>query len=214
MFIIDFDDTLFDTQSFKVARLGAVKELGVSDDVYLETYREARNSSDGLFTYSDLRHAEMISRRGFDKDEILAHLQTTTGEDLKDFLFPTTCEFLNGLKKYNETMVLLSLGDPAFQDLKVRGSCIDKHFDRMFMVDKTKEEVLNKLFEKNNPKNVWFINDKVQETLDLVKKFKGMNAVLRRSLNIDLHEYDSSGLPFFETLDEIEIYIRDKKETL
>ncbi len=211
MFIIDFDDTLFDTQGFKAARLHAVEELGVSDEVYWETYREARNSSDGLFTYSDLRHAEMISRRGFDKDEVLAHLQTTTGEDLKDFLFPTTCDFLDGLKKYNETMILLSLGDPAFQDLKVKGSCIGKHFDRMFMVDKTKEDVLKKIFEKNDTTDVWFINDKVSETLELAKKFEGMNIVLRRSLNIDLHEYDDSGLPFYETLEEIGVYIRKKK---
>ena len=32
MFIIDFDDTLFDTHSFKKARLEAVAKLGISDE--------------------------------------------------------------------------------------------------------------------------------------------------------------------------------------
>lgn len=211
MFVIDFDDTLFDTQGFKQARLDAVRELGVSDDVYWETYLEARNSPDGLFTYSNERHAEMISLRGFNEDEVLAHLQTTTGEELENFLFPTTCEFLDELKKYNQPMVLLSLGEPAFQELKVKGSCIDTHFDRMFMVDKTKEDVLRELFTKEAEEKTWFINDKVSETTELVKKFPKMKAVLRVSLNVPLKDYDKSKLPFFETLEEILNYIKQSK---
>ena len=48
MFIIDFDDTLFDTHAFKHARLEAVKNLGVSEDLYWETYKKARNDSGSL----------------------------------------------------------------------------------------------------------------------------------------------------------------------
>jgi hypothetical protein len=34
MFIIDLDDTLLDTQSFKQARISALAQIGVSEDQY------------------------------------------------------------------------------------------------------------------------------------------------------------------------------------
>lgn len=203
MFIIDFDDTLFDTQSFKQARLEAVRACDVSDEVYWETYTEARNSPDGLFTYSNERHAEMIARRGYDKDVILAHLETTTGENLKDFLFPTTCEFLDKLKAFNKPLILLSLGDPSFQELKVKGSCIDSHFDRIFMVKQSKADIVKDLLDTHPDETPWFINDKVLETVELHKQFPNIKPVLRRSLKIAPSRYKQSNLPHYQTLDEI-----------
>ena len=71
MFIVDFDDTLFDTQAFKEARCRALKECGVSEELFWETYRQARHSPDGLSTYSNNRHAEILVERGFEKACVL-----------------------------------------------------------------------------------------------------------------------------------------------
>ena len=67
MFIVDFDDTLFDTHAFKEARLLAVQRTGVSEEEFWHTYREARNSTDGLFTYSNERHAAILAARVYDR---------------------------------------------------------------------------------------------------------------------------------------------------
>ena len=47
MFIVDFDDTLFDTQSFKQKRKQVLKEVGVTEDDYNTSYKKGYISTDG-----------------------------------------------------------------------------------------------------------------------------------------------------------------------
>ena len=61
MYIFDFDDTLFNTQAFKHARLQVLKKIGVSEELYKETYVKARNDADGDFVYSDKNYIESFS---------------------------------------------------------------------------------------------------------------------------------------------------------
>ncbi|OGH65673.1 MAG: hypothetical protein A3J66_01345 [Candidatus Magasanikbacteria bacterium RIFCSPHIGHO2_02_FULL_47_14] len=209
MFIVDFDDTLFDTQALKQARLEAVQQLGVSEEEYWESYREARNSHDGLFTYSDERHAEVLGARGYSRDEVLFQLKTTTGDMLPDFLFPDTIPFLQDLKKYQQPMILLSLGNPGFQKLKTEGAGVNPYFDQIYMVHDTKRHVLEQLFARNDVDNtVWFINDKVAETKDLAQEFPGLKPILKKSDRSSDEEYRQSGFPFFETLKQVGEYLQ------
>lgn len=209
MFIIDFDDTLFDTQALKQARLEAVQQLGVSEEEYWESYREARNSHDGLFTYSDERHAEVLGARGYSRVEVLFQLKTTTGDMLRDFLFPDAISFLQQVKKYHEPMILLSLGNPGFQKLKTEGVGVSPYFDEIYMVHDTKRHVLEKLFARNDvDETLWFINDKVGETKDLVQEFPDLKSILKKSDRSSDEEYRQSGFPFFETLSQIGEYLQ------
>ncbi|HLD61308.1 MAG TPA: HAD family hydrolase [Patescibacteria group bacterium] len=208
MFIVDFDDTLFDTHAFKQARLEAVKQVGVPEEIYWQTYREARNHS-ALFTYSNERHAEMLALRGFSKEVVLRALQSTTGEKIKRFLFSDAVAFLTFLKSYGDPLILLSLGNQAMQELKVRGTKLYHYFDRVFYVDDTKEKVLQELFNRTKPDTVWLFNDKVNEVKALKDVFPQMQVALRKSDSISEDEYRAGGLPYFNSLTEIQEYVKE-----
>ena len=212
MFIIDFDDTLFDTQRYKRIRLECVQRLGVSEEEYWTTYKQARNSHDGIFTYSDERHTELLALLGYNHDEVLTALQETSApEALPEFLFEDTISFLDDVKAYGDSMVLLSLGNPGYQELKTKQSGVSRYFDRTFMVHDTKKHILATLFEEVHPAEVYFINDKVAETIKLQAAFPQMRVVLKVSENIPKEAYEQSGLPYFESLSDIATYVREQK---
>ncbi len=206
MFVIDFDDTLFDTQAFKEARLQAMLGLGIDEKLFWQTYYEARNNANGVFTYSDALHAQILSQYGFDEKEILQFLHEITVR-AKYFLLPGAEEFLSFLRSLGQPIILLSLGDSNYQETKVKQTEITKFFDRIFMIDDTKENVLREIFTKEPEEETIFINDKVEETLNLAEKFSKMKIVLRQSPSIPLEKYVDSNLPYFKTLKEIEKYI-------
>jgi len=211
MFIIDFDDTLFDTQRFKQARLLEVERLGVSEEEFWITYRQARNSSDGLFTYSDERHAEMLSRIGYDKQEVLQMLEETSVKSISEFVFPDTFLFLKKIKSFGEPMILLSLGNPGFQELKTKGIGVHTFFDRVFIVHDTKKHVLEELFLHHTSERAWFINDKVEETLDLSAQFVQLHPLLKVAEERSIIEYKQSGLKYFSSLTDIADYVETHK---
>lgn len=206
MFIIDFDDTLFDTQRFKTARLNAMSALGVTEEDFWKSYQEASISQDGKFTYTNERHAQMLMNHGYDFDAVYRALQKTT-EDLHLYLFTDTLSFLASVRQREQSMVLLSLGDPEFQELKVKSSGIHKLFDRIFMVNDSKEAVLHHLFETVDPEHVWFINDKVHETERLLQTFPRMRCLMKIAAHIDRKKYSECGLPYFDSLTEINAYV-------
>ncbi len=210
MFIIDFDDTLFNTHDFKKSRIESLLKAGVSPHDYQETYIEALKKND-VFSYSNERHAELLTVRGYSKEKVFAALQETTGERLREFLFPDTVEFIRKLKDTGSAVVLLSLGEPSFQELKVKGSGIAHFFDRMFMVQDSKEHILHELVSVGeNSEDMWFINDKVGESLLIKNAFTNLSIVLKKSASIDEEEYIHSNLPYFKTLTEIYGYIEQK----
>lgn len=210
MFIIDFDDTLFNTRpGFKEARIAAVARLDISPEVYQETYGQARRTPEGIASYSNYRHAQILGTKGFDEAAVRAALETTTTpEKLRDLLYPEAHEFLQKLKKLGEPLVLLSLGDAEFQNLKVQGTGIAPYFERIFVVDDTKEHVVRKLLEHVTDSTIWFINDWVTQTMELALKFPSVRFVLKQSPTGGTdEEYTKSGLPYFKTLTEIYDYI-------
>jgi hypothetical protein len=148
---------------------------------------------------------------------VLKVLEETTGEKLQEFLFSDTIDFLEKLKIFGKSMILLSLGEPSFQELKVKGSGIALYFDRRFMVRESKEEAIQELIDISEVSaqggsalggDVWFVNDKVEESLLVKNKFSKLNVVLKKSESISEEEYLQSNLPYFKTLTEIYEYIR------
>lgn len=207
MFIIDFDDTLFDTHAFKQARMASLQSLGVTEELFRRTYAQSRNDAHGAFTYTDERHAQILGVEGFEEAKVQAALQSVSYR-VKEFLFEDTLRFLQGVRDLGDAMILLSLGEPSFQEFKVKQTRTHKFFDRMFMAEESKERIVKEILDHHSPTYAWFINDKVKETVDITKKFSVLRPVLKQSPNIPLEEYSQSGMPYFETLDEILHYVK------
>lgn len=208
MYIFDLDDTLFNTHRFKQMRFESLARFGISQEQYFETGEKARKLDKGLFGYTNERHAEFLGELGFDKDAILVELEITSGKEiLQSLLNEGAIDCLETLKKTNQPMVLLSLGDPSFQELKTIGSGVHEYFDRTFMVNDTKQHVLEELFSTYAQKDAWFINDKIDETEDLATRFPEMKIVLKKSERFDEALYKQSGLSYFFTLKEIAAYV-------
>ncbi|MFH1789569.1 MAG: HAD family hydrolase [bacterium] len=212
MFIIDFDDTLFDTRKFKSDRMKALEKIGISEKLYEETYLKARNEL-GLVFYNSDRHARVIAQHGFDEQKIkLVFYLFNQPDQLKKYLFSDAKLFLRKLKKLGEPLALLSLGNPEFQYLKVKGSGIHEYFDRVFMTSSPKKEVIKKIIESHDKKTkIWLINDKISETIEIIELYSYINAVLKKSKRFSNDEYKKSNLIFFSTLNEIYDYITGVK---
>ncbi len=206
MFIIDFDDTLFDTQAFKLARLEALKSIGVGEELFWQTYKQAYSDSNGKFTYNDRRHAQFLALAEFDEDKVFEKLAQVS-DNLQKFLFVDAVDFLESLKKYGQSMILLSLGDPYFQELKLGGAKIRDYFTHVFMADESKEKILEEILNFERADKIWLINDKVEETKLLVNKFPVIKPILKVSSSINFDDYINSGLSYFKTLSEIKDYV-------
>ena len=206
MFIIDFDDTLFDTHAFKRARLEAMGRLGVEEELFWKTYAEARNNAAGNFVFTDERHADIIARHGFAKAEVLWALRGVNN-NLRGYFFPDATPFLEKLKQNNQKAILLSLGEENFQKLKLKGSGIENFFYRIYTVDDTKQNVMKEITRQNGDEEVWFINDKIGETKQILNLFPTVRAVLRMSKSIAEKDYMASGIPYIHSLSEIFQYV-------
>lgn len=206
MFLVDFDDTLFNTQAFQQERRDVALRMGVSDELWTETYKQARINENGHMVYSDKAHALVLSRHGFDYGEVLAGLEATT-ERSGQFLFEGAGAFLLELKSMGQPLILLSLGDSDFQEAKVRASRIRHHFDRLFMIPDSKIRVINEIAGATEATG-WLINDKIGETAEIVAAHPGLRPILKVSPANDRSEYEKCGWPFFAELQEILEYIK------
>lgn len=205
---IDFDDTLFDTHAFKMERLRAIQEIGVPEELFWSTYREARGIEKGrVATYSDELHAKLLGARGYDEQSVLAVLQSVT-KKIPELVLSGAVEFLLSVQEKADHLIILSLGDPAFNLVKIRQSGLQKYVNESLVVDETKLKVLKRFKKKYPDDRRWlFVNDKVTETIEIHDQFPGMQIVLRRSPSIDDGEYKRAGYPNFSTLEEVRSYI-------
>lgn len=210
MFIIDFDDTLFDTHAHKMLRLDEVKKIGVSEDDYWKAYKQVRKTDDGFFINSNDSHAYALAQLGYDLDECgFALERTTTSNLLEKLLLRGAVDLIQFLKSFGDSLVLLSLGESGYQEKKVKGAGIHDFFDRVFMVNDTKNNIIHEIIEHVHDESIWFINDKVTETLEIKKLFPKIKIVLKQSPNIGEQEYINSNFPYYKTLREIKEYVRE-----
>ncbi len=199
MFIIDFDDTLLDTQAYKEARMAALEKFGVAREIYKKTYHQV------YYSYTHEQHAQALAEQGFSYEAALKILNTCL-EDVGQFVFSDAKQFLDNLKKYQQPMILLSFGVKEIQEFKLKAAGFQNYFDQIFTTVGAKEEILEKL-DVSKKLNIWFINDKVEETLKVKEKFPLLRVVLKQCYAYPEADYQRSGLPYFKTLTAIQKYV-------
>lgn len=212
MFIIDFDDTIFNTRGkngFKEVRLKALGKIGVSRELYSQTYYKSARNSAGQAVYNSRRHARELGKYGFDEKKVFQALEkTVSARILKTFLYKDTVIFFKKLRKLKQPIILFSLGEKNFQILKISKTGLKKNFDKIVIVSQPKEKTIKIIPGLKSAKDVWFINNRVDETLSVKKCFNQFTYVLKQSEDIPLEHYQKSGLPYFPNLLDIYEYIR------
>lgn len=148
--ILDFDDVLFDTASFKKA-LAKIFEKHKAD--FWKTYEQAKKSK-GVYS---------IKKFGEDINKI----------DFKQFLFPDVLKFLKTFKKDND-IILLSWGEKKFQEKKIYGLGQEfiSLFDKIITGPTEKADVLSKLLNIYKSRPVVFIDNSPQELKKIKDNFK------------------------------------------
>lgn len=200
--IIDFDDTLFDAEHFKKDIASVFTSFGVSPQIFWESYKEARDSSDGKTLYTFDRHLQILT-----KDYIFIDIEKAKSEldsllnSATDYLFPDSLDFLNNLKKRGLDLILLSLGEENFQFKKLEKTGLNSFFKQIFLVNDSKLNVLPKILNDHSGRPI-FINDKIKETKEVAQNYPHLYSILKTRSDVPLSEYQMSGLPFFNTLAE------------
>lgn len=208
MMIIDFDDTLFDTQSLKQATKRALSDVGVTAEDYDTSYRAARNAENGDMVYTTDRHIAALVDLGYDQATVAAALHAAHSVDLSAYLFPDAHDAVAVFQENDGPLYLLSLGAPAFQEYKINASGIRPLFAACYYMEDTKEHAIRDILSRHNSDDpVWFVNDKIEETEQLARLFPELRPVMRRSVLFPIEQYEASDIPSFDSLSEIAAYV-------
>jgi len=209
MFIIDLDNTLMDTHGkFRNARIKALEKIGVSRDLYDETRKDAHDGENGEGIYDNSRHAKALALFGFDEKKVYeALMESLKPEIIKTCLYPDAIDFLKKIKKIGKPIILLTFGNPIFQEQKIKALDLEKYFDRMIFTNQKKTEKLTEIMDSISSRPAWFINDRIVENLEAKKLFSELKVAQTVFPFVSEDEYQSSGLPYFKTLTEIYDFI-------
>ncbi|MBI5230231.1 MAG: hypothetical protein HY981_02975 [Candidatus Magasanikbacteria bacterium] len=204
--IIDFDDTLFHAYRFKQMLCERAIRFGFSKEEFWSTYKQTRDHRQGMLSYTFARHAEILHA---------LHTDFATAQELENtfkyvlenenFVFDDAVAFLNFLKSQRKTLILLSLGDPVFQNNKVVQSGLAHFFDHIEFVDTNKLSVIPDLVDERE--SVYFLNDKVLETKEIFARYPHWFPLVRERADYSPIDYKESSLPCFKNLVDVQNYL-------
>lgn len=182
--IFDFDDTLFETHKLKDSIFKKIKSFGVPHETILSTYKEAVEKFDH---YTPINHISIINE--MDEFNIPDYeIKKINNIDFSFHEIDETRKILLDLSK-DHTLILLTLGDRNFQELKIINSGFASCFNEIHIVSKKKENFLK---EKNFQGDVYFVNDKKSENEIIRKMFPHIQVI-----DFDIKNQGSlSRLPF------------------
>ena len=153
--VIDFDDTIFDTNRFKRERLfPCLKKYDISAEVFEKNYEKYRQNNHIYDIYQHLEFFKKESNLDIDIESVIYEISN----GLESFVFP---EYLNIFKKYGrENIFILTQGDENFQQLKIKRSEVDKKVEEVLIVDSTKQEKKEDISLLWPNETILFIDDK------------------------------------------------------
>ena len=157
------ENIFFDTKKLKKETFEQLASHGIDKKIIEKTYKECREN------YCFSRHTQIIkNKHGLQVSNLMHDWLLTL--NFESYLFPGTIDNLKKLsKKHN--LILLTKGEFEFQNIKIKGSKISKHFKEIHITLENKE-----LFLKNKKfaPPIYFINDKKSENKIIKKKFPKM----------------------------------------
>ncbi len=204
--ILDLDHTLLDTRDFKAALAASLAPHGVAEEKFWGTYCQARDRKEGRSDYRFETHAELLAAGGeVDHAAVLAALRAVLART-EDFLFPDAKGFLSRLISLGVDTELVTRGDPEFQTAKIKASGIDKLVSDFTASDEKKSKIVREKIVGAKG-FVYFVNDHLDETLEVAKEVPGLIPILKRRPDLSPERYLGLRMLNFQTLAEIADYL-------
>lgn len=170
-FIFDFDDTIFDTKKLKIHIFEKLSNFDMDKIIIEKTYKETLLENNGNYILK--KHLENLFHDKENFTEITANfLSWFYNLDFKKYILPKIEETLNILNK-EHYLILLTKGDEDFQNIKIKGSGLDKYFKEINIVNGKKEEFLTNI----KYSEIIFINDKESENEIIKNKFPNIKII-------------------------------------
>ncbi|MDP3778818.1 MAG: HAD hydrolase-like protein [bacterium] len=204
MAVFDFDGVLFDDKKFKKDYESLFARAGISGEFYKKTYDQAKKKG-----YYDPRVHVKVAAHGLSGGSVMEkHLYARLLEFTRktgNYIFPDVKEFLTYLGEQSIRTILLSTGDPVFQNQKITKSGVSNLFDQIIIIpDVSKVSALRAWIKKEQPLSTVFIDDKKQVLEEVKRSLPGVYVVQMRrestthgAWHIDGAVHDFAGLKEF-----------------
>lgn len=160
---LDFDDTIFDTESFVQELIRIFRMAGFSEKDFYDNYEKAKEKAggldlDGIFNLFIQQGDFDIRKTRRMMDNIFANADVFVHDDFFDFAreFP------------KEDLAMLSYGATLSQREKIENSKIVAHFREIIITDRGKEESFPDIVRKYPREEIFFVEDKADQ-IDRVK---------------------------------------------
>lgn len=176
VFILDFDDTLFDKNKFKEGLEKLFGRFGVSPKMFRQSYRWVKKNSLG---YDAKKHLAILlkflpgvldkkkAQRAIDK-----FLKTA-----RNFIYPDAKKFLKQARK-NHDLILLTYGSKKWQQTKVKNSGLAPLFKKIiYTQDLFKQEPLKKILPKFKNQMAVFVDNDPRVLESIRQKHPGIFTV-------------------------------------
>ncbi len=175
---LDFDHTLFQTDQFFYADVRqAFSRFPIDNQLWQESYDAVWSTG-----YSLAKHIAELNRRSNQPLPYaeMAQILTDQFTDLSRYVFPDVLPFLKAAKLSKEKgevkLVLLSFGNPEWQDYKVKASGLNDYFDEVVIAEAEQQKVTaisdrqseTMLMVDNNPAEL----DSIKDQLPSVKTYR------------------------------------------
>jgi len=201
--ILDFDYTLFDAATFKTALAQSLKSFNIDEKLFFKTYKEIRYDNGKEIDYKPDKHLEKLAAITHNDFNILSKAYFKILDNCQKYLYLDSLAFIKKQIANHEKLILLTFGNPEFQEKKVLSCNLEKYFTEIFYTDKPKITLAHEIIDTDN---TIFINDNPREIQELQQIYKHAKFVLIKRKNGKKynHDYDFDQVKVIYNLNELE----------
>lgn len=178
---LDFDDTIFNTKSFRSDLEKTFVLCGVSEDIFHSSYekvKQAHTSQNAITTYDFDSHLAYLAKHyDIDPQCLVDHvdeLLTRSGE----YIFSDVLDFFSWAKSREANLFLVSYGTSSFQEKKIVHSRVETFLSCSVIGSENKGEVVSRFLEKLSQKSAWFVDDRIFYIREVKKKNPQVKTIL------------------------------------
>lgn len=195
LIVLDVDYTLLDTAALKQAMRSAVAPLGVTREIFDDTYKRVVQMVPNAYNYDVEQHGRFLAKYVSTPSSDLTKALHAVLDRTKDFLYPEVSATLKRWHEEGHAQVIFTRGNPKWQEKKIEQAGLLQYIDDIYCID---DEKHNMALHYNIPESSWvFVNDNPREVVHCQRQYPSARVVrLRRAIGKTYREEDER---YYET---------------